>query len=1115
VLPRGEGLTIQTFAEEHTDRVDWADREDLRLCLVMTGGVSLAIWMGGATREVNRLQRREESYAELLDLTGADLVVDVISGSSAGGINGALLALATARNNSVAPLRDLWLDNADMAMLFRSPLERDPPSLMKGDQLFLKTLTAAFRQLDQSISSPVDVASHDVDRESSPLGADHPLDLIITGSLLQGRNVPFVDDFGTVMYDLDHKARFVFRRGSIKHHLSGLPDKRGNVQGHPCTHREALHKRDDFADPHIHLQLALASRCTASFPIAFEPSLCPVGESTVKTPRPDMRCHASFNDTSYVVDGGVLVNKPLKPAIEAIYETTAERQVRRVLAYVVPDPGVAPVTTPEAEEDVLPTIVKTVIDSLITLPRNESIARELLELSEGNRLARAIRQARMAWLQAGGLVKRARDLYDEYVDIRSELSVEAILTSLEQGAAIEVGPLSDLTGWDRSKLRSALLVERKKVLPAKFPTEAWRPDQDAWRWGLKPVEDAALVVLDCFRRAMTLASARPVQGSPEALSASTLRMARQRVHINLVRYRTFRDELDSRYWQVQGPSALAALGDLRFHRVGSDPVTLWAATAFAQYPLTINTQPLVDIILDTARTLLLAAPAIRVLIAQADSDSAAPANLRDEVDELRRMLDALAPPVVANATTDALRRQLEILRNPPTATEVTPSTRKGLLRLLATHVLETALAPSERAIEQPVELMQISSDSPNLLGSALMPEDKLAGIQLGHFGAFYKRSWRANDWMWGRLDAAYRLVQILLNPSRLRQRRLPRDLVLQVLERVALGEGPLRKALEEQDSAWAQESIRQELDFLDHPELPVPQDLPACARAVSRRIQLEIVQEELPSIAHSVDYDIKSGAASRASAVMFSKEFERVNEKGRLNPSAALELFRLCRVGRERVVDESHSNRFARTVGDATGITVSAARGARSGLPGPMRVMLSSLRGFALTLWILIRSAVEENQWAAVVTTGLLAVGGAMLAVVILAENPPDVFALLGAALLAGGLLVASIRVGAGWTIVAVLIALLIVFFPFVTEWSLRTFDSPPRTKMLDWLEQHRDDLSQALIVVGLVVGSMTLGLVQRRPATVEDLPISAHRPDSLRLFLSELRETYGIPSWS
>ena len=41
-------------------------------------------------------------------------------------------------------------------------------------------------------------------------------------------------------------------------------------------------------------------------------------------------------------------------------------------------------------------------------------------------------------------------------------------------------------------------------------------------------------------------------------------------------------------------------------------------------------------------------------------------------------------------------------------------------------------------------------------------------MQFHHFGAFYKRSWRANDWMWGRLDGAGWLVHLVLDPRRVR-----------------------------------------------------------------------------------------------------------------------------------------------------------------------------------------------------------------------------------------------------------------------------------------------------------------------------------------------------------
>ena len=35
----------------------------------------------------------------------------------------------------------------------------------------------------------------------------------------------------------------------------------------------------------------------------------------------------------WVVDGGVLANQPLRPALRAIFRQPASRQVRRVLAY--------------------------------------------------------------------------------------------------------------------------------------------------------------------------------------------------------------------------------------------------------------------------------------------------------------------------------------------------------------------------------------------------------------------------------------------------------------------------------------------------------------------------------------------------------------------------------------------------------------------------------------------------------------------------------------------------------------------------------------------------------------------------------------------------------------
>ena len=126
--------------------------KELRIALVCFGGVSLAVYMHGVTKEILKLVRAssalhaiadrprraqaafsdrpdagepeydtESVYFELLRDIGRALelrvVVDIIAGASAGGINGAMLARALSHDLPMAAMRDLWLDNADVAVL--------------------------------------------------------------------------------------------------------------------------------------------------------------------------------------------------------------------------------------------------------------------------------------------------------------------------------------------------------------------------------------------------------------------------------------------------------------------------------------------------------------------------------------------------------------------------------------------------------------------------------------------------------------------------------------------------------------------------------------------------------------------------------------------------------------------------------------------------------------------------------------------------------------------------------------------------------------------------------------------------------------------------------------
>ena len=69
-------------------------RQEYRLGLVVYGGVSLAIYMNGVCREFYNAVRGRGIYKLVKALTDSDIIVDVVSGTSAGGINGVLLSYA-------------------------------------------------------------------------------------------------------------------------------------------------------------------------------------------------------------------------------------------------------------------------------------------------------------------------------------------------------------------------------------------------------------------------------------------------------------------------------------------------------------------------------------------------------------------------------------------------------------------------------------------------------------------------------------------------------------------------------------------------------------------------------------------------------------------------------------------------------------------------------------------------------------------------------------------------------------------------------------------------------------------------------------------------------------
>jgi hypothetical protein len=61
-----------------------------------------------------------------------------------------------------------------------------------------------------------------------------------------------------------------------------------------------------------------------------------------------------------------------------------------------------------------------------------------------------------------------------------------------------------------------------------------------------------------------------------------------------------------------------------------------------------------------------------------------------------------------------------------------------------------------------VEVMRLSPEEATAI--ATPAEKDLEGAKLGHFGAFFSRRGRENDYLWGRLDGMERLLALLLTP---------------------------------------------------------------------------------------------------------------------------------------------------------------------------------------------------------------------------------------------------------------------------------------------------------------------------------------------------------------
>ncbi|SEN19124.1 patatin-related protein [Sphingomonas gellani] len=708
---------------------------ELRLALVCYGGISLAVYMHGITREVWHLARASRAFnageaaegateavyrnllEEMEDRSGARLRVlpDIIAGASAGGINGIFLGQAIATGQSLDPLTDLWLASADIEALVAA--EAAPASRFSKAWAMPLAWMAAGRGgdlsgLDEATQAEVRAKlSHFVRSRwfeppfsgealltllldafdvmaSGPRGPrllppSQPLDLFVTVTDFTGHPERLLLNSPAEVVETEHRIVIDFTDG-----------------GHSAT---------TLAHP---AELAFAARATSSFPGAFPPFR--VGElDAVLQARgvgwPGRRAFlrrvlprqtaVGKAEEAAMIDGSVLANAPFGPAIDALKDRPARRPVDRRFVFIDPSPGMK---FRLGGSGATPGFFQTILGAISELPRQQPI-RDNLE-------AIGVRSARVARMRG-------------------------IVAAIRPDVEVEIEQLFGRT----------LFLDRPT--PRRLP--AWRRrahDRAVAQSGFGHAAYGQLKlvhVLEGIARLLRAPGDRGGGSRAGELRAEVDRIAAERGWLDVGTGRKagaatvdFLRRYDLGY-RIRRLRLLARrISDLEGDGGAADALGPMHAAVYAALADYIDRQNTRE-------------PAPHRLRGQAGKD------VGQRIDRLGELLDLSR----LDAETDMrLSEALAAIDRVPR--------RSLLMTYLGFPFFDIATLPllQGEGLDEfdPVRVDRIAPDDATAIrtGGA---EATLKGIRFNSFGAFFSRAYRENDYLWGRLHGADRLIDIAVS----------------------------------------------------------------------------------------------------------------------------------------------------------------------------------------------------------------------------------------------------------------------------------------------------------------------------------------------------------------
>ncbi|MGB7374623.1 patatin-like protein [Pontixanthobacter sp.] len=721
-------------------------QKELRIALVCYGGVSLAVYMHGVTKEIWKLAKascayhgaipRSEGvqgvYRDLLEHIASHhglrlrVLPDILTGASAGGINAVFLAQAIHSGQSLEPLTDLWLDNADVdrlvdpdarpmwrfakfwaqpiAWMFlkrpgneisesvapetRSEVRRKVTQLIKGRWFQPPFSGPGFSRLLHNALHAMQTSA-----TGSPLlPPGHPIDLVVTATDFRGHIELLRLNSPPVVEESEHRLPIGFTAITPRQSGASLADS---------------------------AELTLAARATASFPGAFPPLEIQeiddlmmaqnrewVGRNAFIERVMPVRARSGEVENAALVDGSVLVNAPFGAALNALQGRPAQREVDRRFVYIDPRPDKFADHSERRDRPV--GFFSAIFGSISTIPREQPIRDNLEELEEQSRDAERLR--RMVIALRPDVEDTVEKLFGRTVFFNKPTPkrLAAWRGKAQQAAADEAGYA--FQSYAQAKFTG--IVEKLARLTYDAAPELGLPDSTA-------IADSFYTELS--RSGLSILSQNGVT-KPAAIGFFRAHDLGFRIRrLRLLTRRLARD------WEADPSIPDEALEDAR-------------AAIYRILALYFEQERVENLGPDFA---VLASNALR-----------APAPVLAHL--AKRRLLASIDDAAEDMLADALEKMPKDLR------------RRMLLTYLGFPFYDVATLPlmrNEGLTEfDPIKVDRISPDDARSIrdgGTAAT----LRGTEFYNFGAFFSRVYRENDYIWGRLHGAERMIDLVCSTT--------------------------------------------------------------------------------------------------------------------------------------------------------------------------------------------------------------------------------------------------------------------------------------------------------------------------------------------------------------